>query len=193
MERKQENTSGQNRYSYKDCLRGNFEHPRSRSESLLFDVLFVVGMATTMVFFVNFAILPVVEGAEPTFSRFIGTLEMLPGLCVAALCLRLIYADRLSELIRRKLVAPRFSGMAASVLMSSVNVTLMAPFMCIFAVLLAGAPPIAIIHAFGTVFPYAAFGGFALSMAGIRPLVMMVFSNVVVPRYRRSRQKTANL
>lgn len=172
-------------YRFKDCLEGDFVHPCTKKESLAFDILFVIGMATTMVLTVNFAIKPLTMGStDPAYISLLNSIKMLPGLCAVALAARLIYADRLSNWVMKRFIAPNFRGLVASTLLVCVNVFLMAPPMCASAVLIAGAPPIAILQAFKTVFPYAAMAGFVLAMVCIRPLVMMVFSNVLAPRYR---------
>ncbi|GAA6488733.1 MULTISPECIES: hypothetical protein [Gordonibacter] len=177
-----ENPEQRTRYSYADCLRGDFDPPASEGESTLFQTLFVIGMAVTMILFVNVVVHP-----AATLDPLALAASFPLWFCIA-FTVRSLFANRLSFWLFDKLNPGHLEGVGASALLVLVNVCIMAPIMCAIGVTLSGAHAAAFLGAYATMLPLAAAAAYAFCFLVVRPLVMLVFSDVCKPLIARLRQ-----
>lgn len=120
------------RYTYLDCIRGTIPLPRNVNGSTIFQILMVGGMVTFMVTF---------NGLRNTGLGFVASSHWLyPLMFALAFLVRTFIGGPLANAISRRLVLPRFTGIARSVGMTAVNVCCMAPIMCALATLLLCGP-----------------------------------------------------
>ncbi|MBC2889161.1 hypothetical protein [Gordonibacter massiliensis (ex Traore et al. 2017)] len=169
-------------YTYVDCLRGDFDAPSSEGEGTLFQTLFVVGMATAMILFVNVVVHP-----APSFDP-LALLASFPLWFCIAFTVRSLFANRLSFWLLDKICGGRREGVGVSAVLVLVNVCIMAPVMCAIGVTLSGVPLGAFAGAYVGTLPLAAAAAYALCFLVVRPLVMLVFSNACKPLLARMRQ-----
>lgn len=169
------------RYSYLDCLRGEFAPPSGEGEQTLFQTLFVIGMATAMILFMNLAVHPSEADAASMLASF-------PLWFCIAFTIRSLFANRLSFWLFGKLSGGRLEGVGASALLVMVNVAIMAPLMCAIGVELSGLSPDLFLPAYGSMLPIAAAAAYSFCFLVVRPLVMLVFSDVCKPLIARAHE-----
>ena len=170
------------RYTYADCLRGDFDPPASEGEGTLFQTLFVMGMATAMILFVNVAVHPATS-FDP-----LALLASFPLWFCIAFTVRSLFANKLSFWLLDRLCGGRREGMGVSAVLVLVNVCIMAPVMCAVGVAMSGMPLGASVGAYATTLPLASAAAYAFCFLVVRPLVMLVFSNACKPLLARMRQ-----
>lgn len=117
--------------TYLDCLQGRFTTPSNPAEKLLFQFFVVGGMVTFMGSF---------NGMRHSGLDFFVTHHwVFPLIACIAFALRLLYCNKIVEYITRNYIAKHFSGFASTLVITALNIIIMAPIMtCITTAILYG-------------------------------------------------------
>lgn len=172
LQHENEVTKNNQRYTYRDCLKGAVPVPHGQNGSTLFQVLMVGGMVTFMVTING------LRNVGPSF--FLQSHWLYPIIFCLAFLVRTFISSKLANKLIALLVDGKMNGVRKTLAITVINVGCTAPIMCAIATLLiSGASDFA--WRYATTLPIAAPIAVAVNMFVVGPIVKLLFNNRISP------------
>lgn len=157
-------------YSYIDCVMGIAPVPHDYFGGSVFKLLMAGGMTTVMVTFNSII--------HSGVGFVLESIWMYPLILCLSLGMRFLYADRVVDRIAPRYILPKFKGFTRNLIMTLLNVSLMAPIMGFIAALLLAGPD-GFIDRMASTMPYSIPVSILVNLFIVGPIVRMLYHNVL--------------